>query len=262
MGTLLKYEIKSGIKNLLIWMLSVGGMGLLCIVLYKSMEDSMADMAQSFSSMGAFADALGMSKLSIATVKGYFATEIGTIHALGSSMFAAAVATVMLSKEEDGHTAEFTYTLPLARYKIVIVKFMTVIMNLVFFTVGCALLYQIGFMVVGEGGMDQDYIIYLLSQLMMNVEIASVCFVLSAVSKKNKMGIGIGFAMIMYVYDLMARVVPDLENYKIITPFSYANATDIFLNETEMTAYVLGAAIIVITAIAAGYIYTRRDLAS
>ena len=89
----------------------MGGMGLICIILYKGMENSMADMAESFATMGTFSDAFGMSTLSIATLKGYFATEIGTIHALGSSMFAASIATVILSKEEDGHTAEiYVYT--------------------------------------------------------------------------------------------------------------------------------------------------------
>ena len=94
MFAIFKNEWKSGFKSLLIWALSVGGMGLICILLYKSMEDSMAGMAESFASMGAFSDAFGMSTLSIATLKGYFATEIGTIHALGSSFFAASIATI------------------------------------------------------------------------------------------------------------------------------------------------------------------------
>ena len=83
MPVILKNEWKSGWKSLLIWAFSVGGMGLICIILYKGMEDS---MAESFATMGTFSDAFGMSTLSIATL--YFATEIGTIHALGSSMFA------------------------------------------------------------------------------------------------------------------------------------------------------------------------------
>jgi ABC-2 type transport system permease protein len=105
MPAILKYEWKSGWKSLLIWALSVGGMGLIFIILYKGMEDSMADMAEKYAKMGAFSDAFGFSTLSIATLKGYFAIEVGQIHALGSSIFAASIATVILSKEEDGHTA-------------------------------------------------------------------------------------------------------------------------------------------------------------
>lgn len=54
---------------------------------------------------------------------------------------------------------------------------------------------------------------------MMNIEIAAICFVISAVSKKNRLGIGISVAMLLYVYDLMARVVPDLKDAIFISPF-------------------------------------------
>ena len=263
MNALLKYEWKAGIKSLLIWSLAVGVMGMLCIVLYKSMEDSMAGMAESFASMGAFSDAMGMSTLSIATLKGYFATEIGTVHSLGSSLFAASIATIILSKEEDGHTAEFTYTLPVSREKVVAVKLLSVIMHLISFTVICGLLYQVGILLVGEQGLGKEYLIFMASQLLMNIEVASLCFLISACSKKNKLGIGIGVAMILYVYDLMARVIPDLKDAIFLSPFSYANATEIFAQTGDHAgALICGGAIILVSAIAAGVIYTRRDLAS
>lgn len=263
MNALLKYEWKAGIKSLLIWSLAVGVMGMLCIVLYKSMEDSMAGVAESFASMGAFSDAMGMSTLSIATLKGYFATEIGTVHSLGSSLFAASIATIILSKEEDGHTAEFTYTLPVSREKVVAVKFLSVMMHLISFTVICGLLYQVGILLVGEQGLGREYLIFMASQLLMNIEVASVCFLISACSKKNKLGIGIGVAMILYVYDLMARVIPDLKDAIFLSPFSYANATEIFAQTGDHAgALICGGAIILVSAIAAGVIYTRRDLAS
>ena len=162
MPVILKNEWKSGWKSLLIWALSVGGMGLICIILYKGMEDSMADMAESFATMGTFSDAFGMSTLSIATLKGYFATEIGTIHALGSSMFAASIATVILSKEEDGHTAEYTFTLPVSRGKVIAMKFFAVLLNLICFTLICGLKsvirtpYELTVNELYEDGSDSD----------------------------------------------------------------------------------------------------------
>ena len=77
------------------------------------------------------------------------------------------------------------------------------------------------------------------------------------------MGIGISVAMLFYVYDLMARVVPDLKDYIFISPFSYSNATSIFSNaETDTVAVILGVFIIVMMTCAAGMIYSKRDLAS
>ena len=263
MFALFKNEWKSGIKSLLIWALSVGGMGLICLLLYKSMEDSMAGMAESFASMGAFADAFGMSTLSIATLKGYFATEIGTIHALGSSFFAASIATIILSKEEDGHTAEFTFTLPVSRPKVIAMKFAAVLVNLICFTGICALFYMIAFLVLGEKDMGSEFAAFMLFQLMMNVEVAAICFVISAVSKKNKLGLGISVVMLLYIYDLMARVVPDLKDAIFVSPFSYANATSILSNaELDVAALILGAFMIIAMPLGAGMIYSKRDLAS
>lgn len=263
MVALWKSEWKAGIKSLLIWALSVGGMGLACILLYKSMEESMAGMADSFASMGAFADAFGMSTLSIATLKGYFATEIGTIHALGSSFFAASIATVILSKEEDGHTAEFTFSLPLARAKIIAVKFAAVFASLVCFMVICGFFYAAGFLMLGENDFGKEFVLFLLLQLMMNVEVAAICFVISAISRKNRLGVGIAVAMLLYLYDLMARVVPDLKDVIFLSPFSYANATSVFSNaDMDTTALVLGTIVIIVMTGLAGFIYARRDLAS
>ena len=52
MTALLKYEWKSSLKSLIIWTLSVGIMGFVCILLFKSMESNMADMAESFLKCG------------------------------------------------------------------------------------------------------------------------------------------------------------------------------------------------------------------
>ena len=106
MRVLLKHEWKQIFRSLLIWSLAVGAMGMLCICLYASMTEDMAELSESFSNMGAFSDAFGMSTLGIGTIAGYFATEVGVVHSLGSSMFAAIMASTILSKEEEGHTCK------------------------------------------------------------------------------------------------------------------------------------------------------------
>lgn len=263
MYTLFKTECKTQIKSLFIWTAVVGGMGLVCILLYQSMEDSMTGMAENFASMGAFSEAFGMNTLSIATLRGYFAAEIGTIHALGGSMFAATLASVILSKEEENHTGEFTYTLPVSRGKTVIVKYASVLCMLAVFTVLCAFFYQTGFWALGEKGVMKDFVSFMAFQFMMNTEVAAICFLISAVSRKNRLGLGISIPVILYVYDLMARVVPALEDAKFLSPFAYANATEIFSHaEKSAPALLVGAVVIVGLTGASGVFYTRRDLAS
>ena len=263
MRTIFCKEMKLNLKALLIWSLSVGGMGLVCILLYQSMQGDMKEMADAFSNMGAFSDAFGMSTLSIATLKGFFATEVGTVHGLGSGMFASILAISILSKEEEGHSGEFLLSLPVSRKKVVSAKGLCVLSMLVIFTLICALLYAGGVWYLGEEIPMEEFVCFMGMQFLMNLEIAAVCFWLSAISGKNRMGLGIGLAMGFYFYDLIGRVVPDIKDYLFLGPYSFANASEIFSGkELSVKALILAASITIISAIMAHLCYDRRDLAS
>ncbi len=263
MKTIFVREIKLNIKALLLWSLSVGGIGLACILLYTSMQGDMKEMADAFSNMGAFSDAFGMSTLSIATLTGYFATEVGTVHGLGSAMFAAILAVGIISKEEEGHTGEFLFSLPISRKKVLCAKALCVLFMLIIFTLICAVLYCLGFALLKEELPVEGLITFMGMQLLMNLEIAGLCFAISAISGKNQMGLGIAIAMMLYVYDLIGRVVPDLKDYLYLGPFAFSNASEIF-SGADISSNSLGVALVVTTlsVIFAFFYYDRRDLAS
>ena len=228
-------ELKMNLKSLLIWSLSVGGMGLACILLYKNMEGEMQEMADAFSNMGSFSDAFGMSTLSIATIKGYFATEVGAVHGLGGSMFAALIGAGMLSKEEELHTGEFLFSFPVSRKKIVAAKALCIAVMILLFTLICAFLYVCGFAALGEELPVKEFITYMGMQCLMGLEIASICF----------------------------AIVTDVRDYLFIGPFSYSNASDIFSNaDIPAKAIVFGIALAAACAVFAFAYYDKRDLAS
>ncbi len=262
MRTIFFKEMKLNIKSLLIWSLTVGGLGMICVLMYQSMEGDMKEMADMFSNMGAFSDAFGMSTLSIATLKGFFATEVGTVHGLGSGMFAAVISIGILSKEEEGHTGEFLFSLPVSRTKVIASKGLSVLIALVAFTVICGVLYLIGVAMLGETLPNDEFVRFMASQLLMNIEIGSICFALSSLSGKNRMGLGIGIGMVMYFYDVVGRVVPDLKDYLFLGPYSYANASEIFSGaEVDGKAIVVGVIVALLSVVYAFWQYNRRDLA-
>ncbi len=255
-------ELKLNLKTFLIWSLAVGGLGFSCILLYQSMEGEMQQMADAFSNMGAFSDAFGMSTLSLSTLTGYFATEIGAVHGLGGGMFAAILAVGILSKEEEGHTGEFLYSLPVSRTKVVIAKALCVVIALLGFTALCASLYVLGYASLGEKLPAEDFFKYMGMQLFMDLEIAGICFLSSSLSGRNRVGMGIALTMILYFFDVIGRVVPDLKEAIIIGPYSFANASEIFSGaETKTAAIVIAACVTVICTAFAFFIYNKRDLA-
>ena len=256
-------ELKMNSKTLLIWALAVGGIGLVCLLLYSSMEGEIKGMADAFSNMGMFSEAFGMSKLSIATIKGYFATEIGTVHGLGGSMFAALIAAGMLSKEEELHTGEFLYSFPVSRKKIVLAKSLCILCMIALFTIICTALYALGFVMLGEEIPVKEFTAYMAMQFVMDIEIAGVCFALSSIFSKTKIGAALGLALIFYAYDLMGRVVPDLKDYLFIGPFSYSNASDIFSGtDLSVKALCFGTCVTVVCVVFAFIHYNRRDLSA
>ncbi|MCR5283630.1 MAG: ABC transporter permease [Lachnospiraceae bacterium] len=263
MKSVLLRELKQNLKLLIIWTLAIGGMGFYCILLYQSMQGEVQEMADMFSNMGAFSDAFGMSTLSIATLPGFFATEVGTIHGLGSGMFAALASIGILSKEEDRHSGEFLLALPISRSKVVTAKALCILVMLVVFTVVCGLFYVGGIAYLDMDFPAGDLMTYLVMQFLMNVEIAGICFLISAFSSRIKMGLGLGMALMLYAFDLIGRVVPDLKDYLFIGPYSYANASEIFSqSETPVLALSL-AAVLIIASITGAYVcYNRRDLQS
>ncbi|MCR4961423.1 MAG: ABC transporter permease [Lachnospiraceae bacterium] len=256
-------ELKINLKALLIWSIAVGIMGFSCILLFQSMEGEIQGMADAFSNMGAFSDAFGMSTLSIASIEGFFATEVGTVHGLGGAMFAAILAIGIISKEEEGHTGEFTFSFPVSRKKVVAAKGLCVLIMLTAFTVICTLLYLLGFKMLGEEPPMGDFMTFMLRQYLMNIEIGGICFGISALSGKNRTGLGIGLAMVFYFYDVIGRVVPDLKDYLFIGPFSYANASEIFSGkEAPAAAFVMAAVLVFAGVLSAFVCIDKRDLAS
>lgn len=262
MTTIYKHEMKTYIKSLIIWAVCVGGMGLACILLFSGMQSSMEGMAENFAEMGAFSDAFGMSRLSIATLTGFYATEVGTIHALGGAMFAAIISINMLSKEEDGHTSEFLFSLPVSRSKALTAKWSAVSTLILLFNLLCIGLYLLGVAILGEEIPLRNFFLYHMMQLFMHLEIAAVCYALSAFMKKSKFGIGLGMVLFLYAYDLMARVIPELSHYKAVTPFSFSNAADILSGGgLDLAAVIIGTGTFLASIITAYAVYCNRDLA-
>lgn len=261
--TLLKHELKMNGKTLMIWSACVGFICFGCLLLFESLAESIAGMAGLYASMGIFAKALGMDRLSIATMEGFYATEIGIIFAVGGAMYAAMTGASMLSKEEEGHTGEFLYTLPFRRSYVVRWKYLAMGALVLLFQVICIAWEMAGFMLAGDMPKLQGYVLYHFAQLMMQLEIGSLCFLISSICRKKRIGAALGLAVFLYLADLLCRVMPDIRHLKYVTPYYFSNATDIFIEKKiNVVLAVVCLAVTIASGICAGKIYRKRDLAS
>lgn len=259
---LVRHELKQNLKSLLIWAVTVGLICYGCIVLYQSVEGQLADKAKLFDNMGAMTQALGLDKISIATLDGYFATQIAMMFALGAGMFSAMLGASLLSKEEEGHTSEFLYTLPLSRTRIVLEKYASLLVMIVLFNLICIAFEMLGFWQVGLDFSMDLLLKYHALALLMQLEIASLSFLMSSLNRRKPIGPGLGLVLGLFVADMMCRVLPDLDTLKYLTPYYYANGADVFSGEKLEIIYLLiSVVVIVVSLISSSAICQRKDLA-
>lgn len=260
---LLKHEVKMNFKILLVWSCCVGVTCFGCLLLFEGLSGAMAQMAGFYAKLGAFSTAFGMDRLNIGTMEGFYGTEVALIFAIGGAMFAAMIGAGMLSKEEEGHTSEFLNTLPLSRGTIVRWKYLAVLVLITAFQCICILWELAGFALAGEMPEAGTYLLYHGAQLLMQVELGSVCFLISAVTRKKQTGGALGLAVLLYMADLMCRILPKLKLLKYITPYYFSNAADVFLDK-KLDAGLTTLSVVVAAAAFAGaiLIYRRRDISA
>ena len=130
-------------------------------------------------------------------------------------------------------------------------------MNIVIF-----LLAVISMVVIDEDISWKEFTLLHLSYLFLQVEIAGICFGVSAVLKNGCTGVGLGIAAVMYFLNIIANISDKAAFLKYITPFGYAEGTDIVTDGCIDAGYLIPGMIYCIAGIAAAYIiYCRKDVA-
>ncbi|MBO7452445.1 MAG: ABC transporter permease subunit [Clostridiales bacterium] len=256
--TIFKQEIKSQKLAIIIWSLSIGLLIAMCVFMYPDMKSEMDDVNEIFSSMGNFTSAFGMDQLNFGTLIGFYAVEAGNILGIGGAFFAAITAISALLKEEKDRTAEFLMTHPVSRTHVILSKLLStfaiiLILNVIVFA--CSAL---SILAIGE---DIDWKIMLLihlAYLLMQFEIAGLCFGISAFLSKSGLGIGIGIASMFYFLNIVANISDDAKSLKYITPFGYTESSDIINDKALNTSYIIPGMIIMVIGIVAAFVYYRK----
>lgn len=225
--TIVKHELRRGRLAFLIWTGAIGFMLAVCILLYPEMKSEMDEINKMFSSMGSFTAAFGMDRLGFGTLTGYYAIECGNVLGLGGAFYAALCAVGILSREEKDKTAEFLLTHPVTRRRIITEKLFAVMlqiaaMNLIIYAIATG-----SMALIGENVPLKEVTLLHTAYLILQAELAGVCFGVSAFMTKGSVGAGLGIAAMMYVLNLVANITDSAAFLKYITPFGYCGGADI-----------------------------------
>lgn len=259
--TIVKHELRQGKTSFFIWTAAVGLLLSVCVFLYPEMKGEMDDISSLFASMGSFAAAFGMDRLNFGTLIGYYAIECGNVLGLGGAFFASLCAVGILSKEEKDRTAEFLLAHPVSRSRIVIEKLVAVLlqitaMNLIIYALSAGSMAAIG-----EDIPWKELNLLHLAYYLLQLELAGICFGISAFMRKGSVGVGLGIAAVMYFLNLIANIAKAASFLKYITPFGYCDGADIVANGSLDGTMVAVGAVIGVAGMAVAYLkYTKKDI--
>ena len=230
--TLLKFEMKRNRTSLAVWAAAIALLLMICLIIFPDMKDQVNELNAAFSSMG-----------------------------IGGAFFAAYIGITALADEEKNHTAEYLFTHPVSRSRIVFEKLLRILLQILILNAVCILTALIVTAAIGERFQMNEFLLLHLAYLLLQTEIAAVCFCISAFLRKSGIGIGLGLAAFLYFLNIIANITEDAEWLKYITPFGYAEAADILTNaEISPAPAAVGCAVTAAGIAAAFFKYCRKDI--
>ena len=259
--TLFKHEMRQGRKTVMIWTIAISFFLVVSVLIYPEMKGQLAQATSMFKSMGAFSSAFGMDTMDFGSIKGYYGTECGNVLGLGGALFAALIGIAMLAKEEKDGTAEFLLTHPLNRAEAVTAKLAAVLAEVTVMNLTVFLISALSLAAIGEAVFWKELILLHTAYWLMQVEIACVCFGISAVVRRGGLGIGLGLAIGLYFMNLIANLTTQAKWLKYITPFGYCDSADILAKSAIHTGRLLAGAGFILAGVALAYWkYCRKDI--
>ena len=259
--TLVIHELKQEKRSFAIWTCSISLLLMICVFVFPEMKEEMDSVGDMFASMGGFSAAFGMDRLNFGTLTGFYAIECGNILGLGGAFYAALIGAAALSKEEKGRTAEFLLTHPISRVRVLTEKLAAIMIQVITMNLIILALALASMSIIGEEIPWKEVMLLHLAYFMLQVELAGLCFGISAFLRRGSTGIGLGLAAMLYFLNLIANMTDGMEFLTYITPFGYCDGADIVSASHMKHSLVLLGLAYAAAAVSAGYWwYTRKDI--
>ncbi|MBQ9535769.1 MAG: ABC transporter permease subunit [Clostridia bacterium] len=259
--TVFFHELRRNRLSLAVWAAAIAFMLGISVLIYPQMTAQMAEINEVFADMGSFTAAFGMDKVSFGEFGGYFSIECGNVLGLGGALFAAILGISALAREEREHTAEFLYTHPLTRTRIVGEKLAAVLAQILLLNLAVAAVALLSMRVIGESAEAKPLLLLFLAYLLMQAELAAITFGVSAFLRSGGMGLGIGAAIMLYFLNILANITEKAAFLKFITPFGYTDGADIMSSGRLEIKYLAVGLLLAAAGVSAAFLkYGKKDI--
>ena len=259
--TVYRHELQQGRASFWIWTGVVGALLAVCVFLYPEMKGEMNAMGDLFSSMGSFTAAFGMDKLNFGTLLGYYAIECGNVLGLGGAFYAAITAAGIICKEESGKTADYLFSHPISRQRILGEKLLAVFSSVTGMNLVILSLSLLSMLAVGEAIPWKELLLLHLAYYLLQLELTGICFGLSAFLRRGSIGLGLGVAVLLYFLNIVSNLTDSAAFLKYITPFGYCDGAEITTKlSLDFPKLAIGASFCLIGILTAWIYFPKKDL--
>ncbi len=259
--TVLRHELRSGIGATLIWSVALSVFAAIALAMYP-LVSQYGDMINFLvERMGMMGQMFNLQNMNFYEFMTYYGLEYGNFMGLGGGMFAAVTGMVMVAKEEGRHTAEYLYSQPVGRASVLIQKFLALVILVVFLNAFCTLVSLAGIGMMKEVFDMNAFIWFHVSLLMMNLQVAVLCFGISCFKKRDNVVPGLGIVLAFYFLNLFINVNRQTAVLEYLTPYYYTDISRITASKGPLWRSIgLGFASAGAVFIAGFGFYTRKDL--
>lgn len=260
---IIKRELRANLKSIIIWSIAMAFLVTVWMIEFESfannpfIDDFMKSMPEGLLS------AFGMSNLNIASLEGFIGTVSLYLYLL-LGIQAVLLGSSIIAKEERDKTAEYLFTLPVSRKKVIWSKIIAAIINLIILnlvTLTSMLLSTISYN--KEPKFYGFLALMFLGVFIIQLIFLSVGMLVASVNKRYKKSgnISVAILMITFLIASLINMVDSLDYLKYITPFKYFDASYILNEKSLEPVFIIVSIVIIIIGIGGTLaFYPKRDL--
>ena len=260
---IVKRELKANLKSIIIWNVSMIFLILLWIVKFETFAGNPQINEFLESIPKAMLDGLGMSGINFDSLGGYVSALAFYLYLI-LGIHAVLLGSSTIAKEERDRTAEYLFSLPISRKKVVLSKTIAAIINMMVLNI-VTLITTIISGIKHEKADDYYKFIVLLFIAIFIVQMIflSIGMLVASINKKYKKSgnISVSILMIMFILATLINMVDKVDFLKYLTPFKYFDAS--YISEQLKIEPIFIVISILIIGVGIGgtlIIYPKRDL--
>ena len=262
-----KFELSRLKKSIIIWGLSVPGFLIFYMAFFPALQGTNTALAGIMESMDPkFLAAFGMiPELPMGEVMGYFNLTMGLI-LIPLAIQASNYGFHILSVEERELTADFLFTKPISRTKIIVSKFLAALTSIVIVDVLISILAIVSLQLFKSGDtvVIKNVIVLLLSIPFFQLTFMGIGLVISVsirkVSSVLSFSMALGFGL--FVVNSFGSILSS-ELFSYISPYSHFDTAYILVNGHWNWSLVwISLTIMLCSFVATYFLYLKRNIAS